>query len=293
VHVSQGESRGESQQHGITDHGGGVRSISDSQGTSRSQQESRGISESRSSSRGTTEGSSTGKTTGSSTSHGRSFQEGTSSSHGRGVQQSRNESASESRQSGIAEGDMDSITKGVSESVARTVGHGTTHTKSRSSSTSKSYTRSESKSTGTADSESQSVGKSRNKTVTFQLSPLHKTRAELQRTGQLQISVNDQFAKQTAAISSLPKQECLIAIAAFNSAVVLRVADVRDPFEESLMSPKFQKLAIEKLKQEVFSALPYYINPDDEQFMIERRKREPLEAPARGKIAKVPEEPII
>lgn len=95
------------------------------------------------------------------------------------------------------------------------------------------------------------------------MTPLHKIRVVQQRTGRLEISVSDQFAKFTLAISSLQKQYCMVAVAAFNSSFVLKIDTVGSPFESTFMSDHFQKMAIAKFKEQIFSHNPYYFSPSE------------------------------
>ncbi len=101
---------------------------------------------------------------------------------------------------------------------------------------------------GNAASNASSKGTSKTRSVTLALTPLHKTQLEYQKTGRLKLGVSDQVAQHTHKLQSLPKQHCLVAVAQFNLALLLRITDVVDPFEEQYASAQWRTEQIEALK---------------------------------------------
>lgn len=210
----------------------------------------------------TSDSKTVGQTVSSGTTETNSNNQGSNQSVSQGISTSKSQSLSTSAQEGNSHADASSSADSVSKSVAKSKSLTRSQMRGRSRSLSRTFSRGNSNSYGGSETKTEGQSTSKNQTVTFQTTPLSRIRVEIQRTGRLECSVQDQFAKHTATISRLLKQECLVAIAAFNTAFILRVAHVEHPFEESLMSERFQRLAIDRLKKEIYSK-PHYFNVDE------------------------------
>ena len=156
---------------------------------------------------------------------------------GSSSQKGRTTTANSSRTRGFAFGIGGADTVGIQQSSSRSHGIGE----------------------GISDTEghSESVGES----VTYQLVPLKRTRVDVQRTGQLEISVNDQVARHTQQIMCLDKQTCLVAIAEYHTALAIRVDNVTDPFEDQGSLPAWKDRRVAGLKRELYSRQPYFLPP--------------------------------
>lgn len=253
VNTSRGKSTGTSWQHTEG------RSQEQSESTGRSESETRGYQQAL--------GLEISRTQGLQRNVGRSA--GTNETESIGGNESNTESHGTSRQWGKSESEGHATTKGT------TITKGQTQGEAISESTSESH------STGESDSESTSDGHSQNHSVTLSLTPLHKTRTEFQKTGQLQQAISDQTAIHTHMLQSLEKQHCLIAVAPFNSAFVLRVGDVRDPFDEEYASAEWRAQEIRELKETIYRQ-PFYFpatNDEDEQLKVETQEKNKPEQP--------------
>lgn len=159
-----------------------------------------------------------------------------------------------------SDSDTQQSSRGGSIGHSQTLGNTTTtgHTHGRAVTD----TTTESETFGESDSDTTGYSQSRSYSVTLARTPLHRTRVEIIKTGSLERSVPDQIAKQTNLIQSLEKQHCLASVALFNSAFVLRVADVHNAFHQRHIPEDWKQRAIQNLKTSIFDRHPYYFAPD-------------------------------
>lgn len=284
--TTDSETEGENSQwncsHGTTDTAGESKNTSwqDTKGKTKDHSESTGSSEGSSKSQQNTWGS------GSTSSDGMSHQQGSpptmsgSKAHSdqmgggsgtgqtSGTQKSSTDREGESNSQSIGGGKAMSGSHSVSEQVGKSGGksksktHGVSSSKSRGRGKAVSDSVSESETVGGGESVAHGQARSNSRSITFALTPLHKTRREFQRTGKMKVPIPDQTAMHTSALQSLEKQHCVVSIAAFNSAFTLRVADVFDPFEERYVSDEWRDRAIQKLKEQIFDHHSFYFKAE-------------------------------
>lgn len=152
--------------------------------------------------------------------------------------------------------DSTGTTKQHSDSRSVSEGGGTSHTNGTSTSQSWSRGSSEGETDGQSTTKGESHSESQSTSQT--LTPLRKTRVEVQHTGSLQTSLNDQDRMHTSVIQSLPVQHCLVAVG--NRSFVLKVAHVSDPYESIGMADDLRLACIDALKSDVFSREPYFFD---------------------------------
>ena len=258
---------------------------SESEARSRSETESETSVESYSHGESTTEGKSIGSSRQHTTGRTQDGSEtsGTSQSQTLGHQQAlgleisstEGEQRSTTSREGVSEsdsvGESETYTKthsksqqwGESQSEGHASTRGKTVTKGQGQGEAIADSTSENKSTGESESASLSKGRSGSHSMTLALTPLHKTRREFQKTGKLDRSISDQTAEHTHMLQSLEKQHCLVAVASLNSTFVLRVDDVRDPFDEQIVSPEWRCRQIQQLKEAIFERHPCFFRFND------------------------------
>lgn len=120
-------------------------------------------------------------------------------------------------------------------------------------------------STGETHTDSKGGGTSRG--ITTSLTPLQRVRIERLPSGRLVISVEDQIAAVINILASLPERMVLCKAQGMGSPFILRVHDVRDPYEEKGMfrSPAFREAMRKKYLERVYATHPFYFVPEDEE----------------------------
>ena len=287
VGASDVETEGTSQQKGTQK--GRNWSHGDTLGVSAQETVGTASSETESWNRGQAHAKGEGSVTGTSRSHSTSASEsyrstGEKSTHTDGVTEGDSSNQSHSQQETVTDSQGtggsrqygESRSRGVSTSGQHSEMSGENQSESQSTSSSKSRargrTRSVAESSGLSETEqfgtsvsrgiTQSAGLSRSQgtshSVTMQLTPLQRTRVEVRRTGRLTMAISDQYAQFSQQIQSLGRQHCLVAIAPLNTAFVLRVANVVDPFEQANFV-EWRSRAIDGMKSRLYEMHDYYL----------------------------------
>jgi len=191
-------------------------------------------------------------------------------SSGRSQSQGENSSSSEQTGSGISNAVGNSSTRNGSKSASSTTGQNGGLSKTETSGEGNTVSRSKSRTTGGSITETETRGESitegesqtdtENESLSLSPTPLHKTRAEVQKSGKLETAINDQVARQTVDIMSLDAQHCIISIAAFHSSFHVRVADVCDPFADAGSSPQWIDKIVQHFKEKIFAMHKYFFS---------------------------------
>lgn len=155
---------------------------------------------------------------------------------------------------------------------------------SKSKSLSKSLTKTEgvTVSDGTSRTESTSDSWTQGASVTLSQSPIAKFRLIEQATGQLVKGLDIQDREHTRLIQQLPKQHCLVCLGQLNTASIVRVADVHDPYEARGVTADWKAGIVEGLKTFIYSNHLYYFDreadadadADTDSIAVNRESRE-------------------
>lgn len=119
-------------------------------------------------------------------------------------------------------------------------------------------------STGATHSESKGGGTSRGRTT--QLTPLQRVKIQRLPSGKLVIAREDQLAAVMKLLATLPEQIVLCKAQGMGSPFIVRVHDVRDPYEQKGMfrSRAFREAMRKRYLERVYAAHPFYFVPKDE-----------------------------
>jgi hypothetical protein len=128
------------------------------------------------------------------------------------------------------------------------------------------------------DSESQGRGL----TLAHKLMTLARIIREQQRTGQLEMSVADQFERLMQQIHGLQPRWCLVKVPGEKMAFLAEVALTREPYE----TPTAKLKALRAIKEQLLELRPYYAPESDEE------EARPASAPAPSESGNVEENPI-
>lgn len=211
---------------------------------------------------GRTESETSSVTVSASKTRGRSRTE--SDSEMEGENWGENSSRGRTDSGGSTEGGSQSSAPDAPSSTNWGTNAGSSDTSSYGSSTGGSSARTKTNSVGTNESEtsgeSKQSGRGNGRSET--LGETLKARYKLvdQETGQLLESLPIQEAKHTNLLQRLPPQHCLLSVANLDLSIVLRVADVFDPFERRNVSPEWRQKLVNAFKQQVFTGRPYYFD---------------------------------
>jgi len=153
-------------------------------------------------------------------------------------------------------------TRGRSHQIGGSHAHARGQTKTITETGGQSHTvgGSESETHGTSKTTSIARSLTTNQSITWSLTPIKKTRVEVQTTGKFVTAVPDQHLIEATEIQRLAPQHCLVSIGKLACSHFLRVDDVIDPLlNDPGYSDELRELEIKRLKERIFAAHPFYI----------------------------------